>query len=153
MTKINKSNNGENLRPFCPTCRRLMNEIDLGGEVHYFCSCGEYLEPNFINTIVEDDSFENMEKFASKYGFTFPYLIDETQETAKAYGAICTPDLYAFNAKGLLQYRGRLDSSNNAKKDENTIEEFLNAALQIAKTGTCTTRQIPSMGCSIKWRT
>ncbi len=108
--------------------------------------------PNDTETY-SDDSFENMKKFASKYDFTFPYLIDETQEIAKAYGAICTPDLYAFNAKGALQYRGRLDSASNAKKNENTVEEFLNAALQIAETGMCTTQQIPSMGCSIKWRT
>jgi peroxiredoxin len=97
------------------------------------------------------DSFENMKVFAKTHGFTFPYLYDETQETAKAYGAICTPDFFGFNADLELQYRGRLDASRkepvpDAKRD------LLEAMTQVAETGKGPTVQIPSMGCSIKWQ-
>lgn len=99
-----------------------------------------------------EDSFDNMKLFAQKHGFTFPYLIDETQETAKAYDAVCTPDIYGFNAEGRLQYRGRCDSAGAKEADANTVRELRNAMEQIAKTGTGPAQQYPSMGCSIKWR-
>ena len=98
------------------------------------------------------DSFENMQKFARQHGFTFPYLIDETQKTAKAYDAICTPDLFGFDAQGTLQYRGRLDSAGPNQVDRNTVPELLNAMLEVAKTGRTSAPQRSSMGCSIKWR-
>tara|TARA_B100001179_G_C18532968_1_gene377991 strand:- start:198 stop:752 length:555 start_codon:yes stop_codon:yes gene_type:complete len=98
-----------------------------------------------------DDSFENMIKFSKKNNFTFPYLIDTTQEVAKSYRAVCTPDFFGFNDKDELQYRGRLDES---KKDlvVESSEELLNAMRQIIQTGHGPKKQIPSMGCSIKWR-
>ena len=98
-----------------------------------------------------DDSFENMIKFSKKNNFTFPYLIDTTQEVAKSYQAVCTPDFFGFNDKDELQYRGRLDES---KKDlvVESSEELLNAMRQIIQTGHGPKKQIPSMGCSIKWR-
>ena len=98
-----------------------------------------------------DDSFENMIKFSKKNNFTFPYLIDTTQEVAKSYRAVCTPDFFGFNDKDELQYRGRLDES---KKDlvVKSSEELLNAMRQIIQTGHGPKKQIPSMGCSIKWR-
>ncbi len=99
-----------------------------------------------------DDSFENMQKFAKAHGFTFPYLIDETQETARAYDAICTPDLFGFNAAGQLQYRGRVDSAGPKPAEAGTVRELRKAMLQIAETGTGPAQQSPSMGCSIKWR-
>ncbi len=99
-----------------------------------------------------DDSFDNMKKFAKQHGFTFPYLIDETQETAKGYGAICTPDLFGFNADGRLEYRGRVDSAANKPADTNTVRELRDAMLQVAQTGAGPAKQSPSMGCSIKWR-
>ncbi|MGH1404781.1 MAG: thioredoxin family protein [Alphaproteobacteria bacterium] len=98
------------------------------------------------------DSFENMRVFSKKYSFTFPYLIDETQETARAYNAICTPDFFGFDQQGLLQYRGRLDSAKNNPQTPDTIPELLNAMLEI-KQGKLPASQNPSMGCSIKWRT
>lgn len=98
-----------------------------------------------------DDSFENMQKFAAKHGFTFPYLIDETQQTAKAYDAVCTPDIFGFNAEGQLQYRGRVDSAGPNPADRKTVRELRDAMMQIAKTGTGPAKQTPSMGCSIKW--
>lgn len=99
------------------------------------------------------DSFENMQKFAADNGFSFPYVIDETQEVAKAYGAVCTPDFFGYNAAGELQYRGRLDAVNPSRPaTPETKKELLNAMLQVAKTGTTEAAQIPSMGCNIKWR-
>ncbi len=100
-----------------------------------------------------EDSFENMKLFADENGFTFPYLIDETQEVAKTYGAVCTPDFFGYNAEGDLQYRGRLDEVNPSKlATDSTKKELLEAMLQVAKTGTAPSEQTPSMGCSIKWR-
>lgn len=98
------------------------------------------------------DSFENMVIFAEENGFTFPYLIDETQDVARAYDAICTPDIYGFDANGLLQYRGRLDSAGPNPADDSTIKELVNAMKQIAETGTSPAQQTSSMGCSIKWK-
>jgi len=99
-----------------------------------------------------DDSFENMKVFAKKYELPLPYLIDETQETAKAYEAVCTPDFFGFDKNRILQYRGRLDSSNNKPSDDNTIPELLNAMIEIKNNETVTYPQSPSMGCSIKWK-
>ena len=98
----------------------------------------------------EEDSFENMGKIAEEMDFPFPYLIDETQEVAKAYGAVCTPDFFGYNKDLGLQYRGRLDESRkeavtDAKRD------LFEAMRKVAATGTGPTEQIPSMGCSIKW--
>lgn len=98
-----------------------------------------------------EDAPENMKKFAKEHDFTFPYLVDEDQSVAKAYGAVCTPDFFGFNAKGELQYRGRLD---DARMDDarNRKEELLNAMRQISSTGKGPQEQVPSMGCSIKWK-
>ena len=97
------------------------------------------------------DSFDNMKIFANEHGFTFPYLIDESQEVAKAYDAVCTPDLYGFNADGQMQYRGRLDSAGPNEANADTKRELVDAMLQIANTGEGPSEQYPSMGCSIKW--
>ena len=95
-----------------------------------------------------DDSFANMQK----QDFPFPYLHDESQAVARAYGAACTPDFFGFNADMGLQYRGRLDSSGrNAGADDLTRDLYL-AMKQVAETGTGPADQIPSMGCSIKWK-
>lgn len=103
-------------------------------------------------TDYEEDSPENMKKFSHKYGFEFPYLIDEDQSVGKQYGAVCTPDFFGFNNQGKLQYRGRFD--NVGMSDElNRIPELLNAMRQISETGQGPKKQMPSMGCSIKWRT
>ena len=99
-----------------------------------------------------EDSFDNMKIFAQENGFTFPYVIDETQEVAKAYDAICTPDIFGFDAEGMLQYRGRCDSAGPKPADQNTVREMREAMIEIAQTGATRARQLPSMGCSIKWR-
>lgn len=99
-----------------------------------------------------EDSFDNMKAFAQKHGLTFPYVIDETQEVARAYDAQCTPDFFGFNAKDELQYRGRLDASRTSLV-ANARRDLFEAMKQVAETGRGPERQIPSMGCSIKWRT
>ena len=98
-----------------------------------------------------EDSFDNMKKIARQFDFSFPYVIDETQEVAKAYGAVCTPDFFGFNSKLELQYRGRLDASRRDAAP-NARRELFEAMLQIARTGHGPEEQIPSMGCSIKWK-
>lgn len=101
--------------------------------------------------LVEDDSPENMKFFAEKFNFSFPYLVDDQQTVGKQYGAVCTPDFFGLNGRGELQYRGRLD---DAHMDDiaNRTPELLNAMRMIAETGQGPKEQIPSMGCSIKWR-
>ncbi len=98
-----------------------------------------------------DDSPENMKKFSTQYGFTFPYLVDETQAVARAYDAVCTPDFFGFNKNLELQYRGRLDDAKMGDTSNRT-PELLNAMRQVAQTGNGPQDQSPSMGCSIKWR-
>ena len=98
-----------------------------------------------------EDSFDNMKAFAAKHGFTFPYVIDETQEVARIYDAQCTPDFFGFNAQDQLQYRGRLDASRMTPV-ANAHRDLFEAMKQVAETGRGPAEQIPSMGCSIKWR-
>ena len=101
-------------------------------------------------TDYEEDSFENMKKTALEMDFPFPYLIDETQEIAKSYGAVCTPDFFGYNKNLELQYRGRLDESRK-EKVLNARRDLFEAMKKIALTGIGPVDQIPSMGCSIKW--
>ncbi|MGH1379008.1 MAG: thioredoxin family protein [Alphaproteobacteria bacterium] len=98
------------------------------------------------------DSYENMKLFANQHGFTFPYLIDITQETAKSYDAVCTPDFFGFDKEGILQYRGRLDSAMNKAQDNDTVPELLNYMISVKKNNHPNGTQSPSMGCSIKWK-
>jgi peroxiredoxin len=106
--------------------------------------------PNDTGTYRED-SFDNMKAFAAKHGFTFPYVIDETQDVARAYAAQCTPDFFGFNARDELQYRGRLDASRMTSVS-NTRRDLFEAMKEVAETGHGPETQMPSMGCSIKWK-
>lgn len=99
-----------------------------------------------------EDSFQNMQRVAREFDFPFPYLWDETQEIARAYGAVCTPDFFGYNADLQLQYRGRLDASNKATAPPDARRELFDAMVQVAETGRGPREQIPSIGCSIKWR-
>ncbi|CAC9534057.1 Alkyl hydroperoxide reductase and/or thiol-specific antioxidant family (AhpC/TSA) protein [uncultured Gammaproteobacteria bacterium] len=100
----------------------------------------------------EADSFENMQKIAKEMDFSFPYLMDKTQEVAKAYGAVCTPDFFGYNTNLALQYRGRLDASRKETALSSVKRDLFDAMIQVATTGQGPTKQIPSMGCSIKWK-
>ncbi|MEE8439259.1 MAG: thioredoxin family protein, partial [Micropepsaceae bacterium] len=97
------------------------------------------------------DSYQNMKRFADEHSFTFPYVIDESQEIARAYGAVCTPDFFGFNSDDELQYRGRLDASK-MQLVMGATRELFDAMKQITETGNGPKEQIASMGCSIKWR-
>ena len=99
-----------------------------------------------------EDSFGNMQRVADEYGFSFPYLVDETQAVAQAYGAVCTPDFFGYNAGLALQYRGRLDASRKDTAPEGVRRDLYEAMRQVAETGRGPQDQIPSMGCSIKWK-
>ena len=98
-----------------------------------------------------DDSFDKMALFAQKYAFDFPYLFDETQQVARAYDAVCTPDFFGFNADLALQYRGRFDASGREARPD--AERELRVAMQqVADTGQGPEKQISSIGCSLKWK-
>ena len=98
-----------------------------------------------------EDSFENMIKFSKDNNFTFPYLFDKTQDVAKSYGAICTPDFFGFNGNLELQYRGRIRELENLKPVRVGESDLFKAMKQISETGKGPKDQIPSLGCSIKW--
>lgn len=102
--------------------------------------------------LYEEDSFENMKKVSDEYGFSFPYLLDETQEVARAYGAVCTPDFFGYNADLELQYRGHLDASRKETAPGDVRRDLFEAMSEVARTGNGPKDQIPSMGCSIKWK-
>ena len=99
-----------------------------------------------------DDSFENMRAVAKQFGFGFPYLLDESQDVARAYGAVCTPDFFGYNADLQLQYRGRLDAARLDPPAADTRRDLVEAMRQVADTGQGPAEQIASMGCSIKWK-
>ena len=108
------------------------------------------IQPNDTVTF-PDDSFERMKEVAAEFDFPFPYVLDETQQVAKAYGAICTPDFFGFNSNLELQYRGRFDESRK-QTAENSTRDLFHAMKLIAETGQGPREQISSIGCSIKWK-
>jgi peroxiredoxin len=99
-----------------------------------------------------EDSFPKMGEFALAHDFPFPYLHDETQEVARAYGAVCTPDFFGFDRDLKLKYRGRLDEGRTMQPPPNTRRELLEAMRAIAAGGAAPANQTPSIGCSIKWK-
>lgn len=136
----------------CPYVLAILDRIlrdardlqDLGIGVATICSNDAETYP--------DDSFENMKRLAEEKGFPFPYLHDEDQSVARAWGAVCTPDFFGFNVDLELQYRGRLDASRKEAAPENARRDLFEAMKQVAETGQGPQDQIPSMGCSIKWK-
>lgn len=100
-----------------------------------------------------EDSFERMAEAASVHGFPFPYLYDESQDVARRYGAVCTPDFFGFDAALGLQYRGRLDASGKNPAPAGARRDLFEAMQAVAETGRGPADQVPSVGCSIKWKT
>lgn len=98
-----------------------------------------------------EDGFEHMQAVAKEFDFPFPYVIDPTQQVAKNYGAVCTPDFFGFNDRLELQYRGRFDESRKETAPEGVRRDLFEAMKQVAETGRGPEDQIPSIGCSIKW--
>ncbi len=99
-----------------------------------------------------EDSFENMARLAEDRAFPFPYLHDADQSVARAFGAACTPDFFGFDADLGLQYRGRLDASRAQPGPPDLRRDLFEAMRQVAETGRGPAEQVPSMGCSIKWK-
>jgi peroxiredoxin len=97
------------------------------------------------------DSFPLMAEFAREYALPFPYLYDETQHVARAYGAVCTPEYFGFNAEGALQYHGRLDESKR-EAVAGARRELFEAMKKVAETGSGPAEQVASIGCTIKWK-
>lgn len=106
------------------------------------------------NDIAEypEDAPDNMRRWATELAFPFPYLLDESQEIARAYGAVCTPDFFGYNAQLELQYRGRLDASGRNPAPPEARRELFEAMLEIARNGRGPAAQSASIGCSIKWK-
>jgi peroxiredoxin len=104
-----------------------------------------------------EDSWQNMERIARELEFPFPYVLDQSQAVAKAYGAVCTPDFFGYNDRLELQYRGRLDESRKETAPESAggrpRRDLFEAMRQVALSGEGPAQQIPGIGCSIKWRT
>lgn len=98
-----------------------------------------------------EDSFVNMKAVAAKHGFGFPYLYDESQDVARAYGAVCTPDLFGFDRDLKLVYRGRLDDAGRTPRDGNR-RDLVEAMRAVAHGGAAPAEQFTSIGCSIKWK-
>jgi peroxiredoxin len=99
-----------------------------------------------------EDSFPRMKEVAARHRFPFPYLHDESQDVARRYGAVCTPDFFGFNRDLELQYRGRLDASGRDPAPPGVRRDLFEAMKTVAETGRGPAKQIPSMGCSIKWK-
>lgn len=99
-----------------------------------------------------DDSFDKMKIFAKQNNFGFAYLYDESQDVARAYDAVCTPDFFGYNKELELQYRGRLDASRKEAGAADLRRDLYEAMVEVAKTGKGPQEQIASMGCSIKWK-
>jgi peroxiredoxin len=99
-----------------------------------------------------EDSFDNMRRFAKAHDLPFPYLHDAEQTIARAYGAVCTPDFFGYDPARKLKYRGRLDEGRTGAPPKNAQRELVDAMRAIAKTGSAPARQLPAMGCSIKWK-
>ena len=98
-----------------------------------------------------EDSFDNMQRFAETHGFPFPYLHDDNQSVARAYGAVCTPDFFGYDKERKLRYRGRLDEGRTAPIRSTARRELVEAMRAIAA-GKTPPEQVPSVGCSIKWK-
>jgi peroxiredoxin len=99
-----------------------------------------------------EDSFERMQAVAHEFDYPFPYLLDASQDVARAYGAVCTPDFFGYNRQLQLQYRGRLDASGKQAASPGAPRELFDAMCAVAATGRGPEHQVPSIGCSIKWR-
>ena len=112
---------------------------------------------NLIKKLIKDPAIRKSDGIlliskSKKYDFNFPYLFDETQKVAKAYGAVCTPDIFGFNNKSLLCYRGRIDSGIMKSDNKEIDRELYNAMIKIKNEGIGPSKQLNSFGCSIKWK-
>ena len=135
----------------CPYVKAVIKDIvDDTNKLSNFGIKSVAISSNDVKNYPED-SFDNMIKFSKEHKFKFPYLIDETQEVAKNYDAVCTPDFFGYNESLELQYRGRIRELKDLKPVRSGESELFKAMKQISETGKGPENQIPSMGCNIKW--
>jgi peroxiredoxin len=136
----------------CPYVKAVLDDIMAEARELRLLGVGAVaIMPNDTDAYPED-SFENMRRLAQAKSFPFPYLIDRSQEVARAYGALCTPDFFGFDAGLRLRYRGRIFAVRNLQRVAGGRRELFEAMAAIAATGEAPGEQYPSMGCSIKWR-
>ena len=135
----------------CPYVKAVISDIN--DDANYLNTIGIKSVAIMSNDVKNypEDSFDKMQLFKKKNNLLFPYLIDETQEVAKKYGAVCTPDFFGYNKNLELQYRGRIRKLNNLKPLRDGESELRIAMRLIAKSAKGPKNQTPSMGCSIKW--
>ena len=149
-----KGENGTLIMFICNHCPYVKAVIkDVVQDVKYLETLGIKSTAIMSNDVKNypEDSFENMISFSKLYTFSFPYIIDDTQEVAKEYGAVCTPDFFGYNKKLELQYRGRIRELKNLKPVRKGDSDLSIAMKLIASSGKGPKNQIPSMGCNIKW--
>ena len=135
----------------CPYVKAIIDELvsDCKKLENYGIKAAAICSNDVIN--YPEDSFDNMIKFSKNHNFNFPYLHDENQKVAKVYDAVCTPDFFGYNNNLELQYRGRIRELKNLKPSGSGESDLLQALKMIAETGKGPKKQIPSMGCNIKW--
>ena len=149
-----KGENGTLIMFICNHCPYVKAIIkDVVQDVKYLETLGIKSTAIMSNDVKNypEDSFENMISFSKFHAFSFPYVIDDTQEVAKEYGAVCTPDFFGYNKKLELQYRGRIRELKNLKPVRKADSDLRIAMEQISASGKGPKKQIPSMGCNIKW--
>ena len=149
-----KGENGTLIMFICNHCPYVKAIIkDIVQDVKYLETLGIKSTAIMSNDVKNypEDSFENMISFSKLHTFSFPYIIDDTQDVAKEYGAVCTPDFFGYNKKLELQYRGRIRELKNLKPVRKGDSDLRIAMKQISASGKGPKNQIPSMGCNIKW--
>ncbi len=136
----------------CPFVKHVQNELARLGTDYAGRSLGIIAISSNDADAYPDDAPESLREMASQLGFTFPFCYDETQQTAKAYSAACTPDFFLFDEKRRLVYRGQLDDSRPGNGKPVTGRD-LRAAIDAVLNGRpVDPNQKPSIGCNIKWR-
>ena len=149
-----KGTNGTLIMFICNHCPYVKAVIkDIVEDVNYLDSLGIKSTAIMSNDVKNypEDSFENMITFSNSNNFSFPYLFDKTQDVAKSYNAVCTPDFFGYNKNLELQYRGRIRELKNLKPVGEGDSDLSIAMKLIASSGKGPKNQIPSMGCNIKW--
>jgi len=136
----------------CPYVKAVVDKIvrdmtDLKGQ-----GIGSIAISSNDGKVYPEDSFDNMKKFAAQHRFGFPYVFDESQDVARAYDAVCTPEFYGFDRDLKLAYHGRLDASGRSS-DPNARRELYDAMVAVAQGRAVPSDQQPAVGCSIKWKT
>ena len=149
-----KGTNGTLIMFICNHCPYVKAVIkDIVEDVNYLDSLGIKSTAIMSNDVKNypEDSFENMITFSNSNNFSFPYLFDKTQDVAKSYNAVCTPDFFGYNKNLELQYRGRIRELKNLKPVRESDSDLKIAMKMVAQSGKGPKKQIPSMGCNIKW--